>query len=87
MPEEVASSVAQHLETGIYFGYASVASSKTYPMVMSFGWNPYYKNEKRSLEVHIIHQYEQDFYGEELKIVILGFIRPELNYTTKGRKC
>jgi riboflavin kinase len=83
LPEEVATSVT-NLDTGIYFGYARVKGTNTFPMVMSFGWNPDYKNEKRSLEVHVIHQYDRDFYGEELSIVILGFIRPELNYTTKG---
>ena len=84
LPEEVAQSVGGQLETGIYFGYAKLHNN-SWPMVMSFGWNPYYKNEKRSLEVHIIHEFESDFYGEELKICVLGFIRPELNYTTKGR--
>ncbi len=37
-------------------------------------------------EIHIINQFDNDFYGEELRIVILGYIRPELNYTTKGIK-
>ena len=83
MPESVAASITK-LDTGIYFGYARVGDTDSYPMVMSFGWNPFYKNEKRSLEVHVIHRYDNDFYGEQLKIVILGFIRAELDYTTKG---
>lgn len=43
--------------TGIYFGYARVLKNddgsqlnsddlKVWPMVMSLGWNPFYKNEK-----------------------------------------
>jgi riboflavin kinase len=85
LPDQVANSAAHILETGIYFGFASVGLKGTvYPMVMSYGWNPFYKNEKRSAEVHIIHHFENDFYGEELRIVILGYIRPELNYTTLG---
>jgi riboflavin kinase len=83
LPETVSESVSSILETGIYYGYASVGpNSIVYPMVMSYGWNPYYKNEKRSAEVHIIHTFDEDFYGKELKIIILGYIRPELNYTT-----
>lgn len=39
---------------GIYYGYARVhfaesapeEDRKVWPMVMSMGWNPYYKNEK-----------------------------------------
>jgi riboflavin kinase len=48
------------VETGVYFGYAQVhpecpsgcASDlpsedlQVWPMVMSIGWNPFYKNEK-----------------------------------------
>ncbi|KAJ3098933.1 riboflavin kinase [Phlyctochytrium planicorne] len=49
-------------------------------MVMSFGWNPYYKNEKRSAEVHILNVFPQDFYGEELRVIVTGYIRPEKNY-------
>lgn len=49
-------------------------------MVMSIGWNPYYKNEKRSVEVHIIHKFEKDFYNALMNLSILGFIRPEQNY-------
>lgn len=51
-------------------------------MVMSIGWNPYYKNEKRSVEVHIMHSFAKDFYGARMKVLILGFIRPEYDYTS-----
>ncbi|KAK4047071.1 riboflavin kinase [Microbotryomycetes sp. JL201] len=53
-----------------------------FPMVMSIGFNPYYKNEKRTAEVHILHEYPSDFYGKELRVVMLGFIRPEYNYAS-----
>ena len=36
---------------GVYFGYAQVYGrsgheGKVHPMVMSLGWNPFYKNER-----------------------------------------
>jgi riboflavin kinase len=36
---------------GVYFGYAQVyglsgQEGKVHPMVMSLGWNPFYKNER-----------------------------------------
>ncbi|KAJ3177801.1 riboflavin kinase [Geranomyces variabilis] len=81
LPEEVAEAFGQVADTGIYYGWASVGHCKdVLPMVMSFGWNPYYKNEMRSAEVHIIHQYEHDFYGEELRVIVTGYIRAEKNY-------
>lgn len=38
----------------------------------------------RSQEVHIMHKYEEDFYGVEISVVVLGYIRPELDYTSRG---
>jgi riboflavin kinase len=29
-----------------------------------------------------MHVFENDFYEEELRVIILGFIRPELNYVS-----
>jgi len=49
---------------------------------MSVGWNPYYKNTVRSVEIHILHEFGRDFYGHHLNILILGFIRPEYDYVS-----
>ncbi|KAJ1509466.1 riboflavin kinase [Coelomomyces lativittatus] len=90
-PEHVSETIAEQVssKSGIYFGWASVNVKKeedlmnnVYPMVMSLGWNPFFKNQKRSAEVHIIHEFEDDFYGEELRVIILGYIREEKNYST-----
>lgn len=51
-----------------------------HPMVMSIGWNPFYKNEVRSVEVHIMHSFDHDFYNAHMNLAILGFIRPERDY-------
>ena len=67
----MADSVGTKLETGIYYGWASVGECKdVYPMVMSYGWNPYYKNEKRSAVAIHFSYYDHDilfnccyFYG------------------------
>ena len=45
-------------------------------MVMSIGWNPFYKNTVRSVEVHVLHSFAQDFYGAWMNVLIAGFIRP-----------
>ncbi|BEI87146.1 hypothetical protein CcaverHIS002_0704920 [Cutaneotrichosporon cavernicola] len=56
---------------------------KVWPMVMSVGWNPYFKNEKITAEVHIMHPFKHDFYGHEMSVLVLGYIRPELDYISK----
>ncbi|PWN52132.1 riboflavin kinase, partial [Violaceomyces palustris] len=33
-------------------------------------------------EVHIMHEFANDFYGLEIRVVVLGYIRPEYNYET-----
>lgn len=53
-----------------------------YPMVMSIGWNPFFKNTQRSMEVHIMHTFAHDFYGKQLNALIMGFIRPEYDYVS-----
>ncbi|KAI9894412.1 MAG: riboflavin kinase [Vezdaea aestivalis] len=78
----------EHVESGVYFGWAGLEEGKAdkftvYPMVMSIGWNPFYKNTVRSVEVHIMHKFEADFYDSWLNLCILGFIRPEYDYTSK----
>ncbi|KAI4312839.1 hypothetical protein MLD38_037629 [Melastoma candidum] len=49
-------------------------------MVMSIGWNPYFNNKEKTIEPWLLHDFEKDFYGEELCLVIVGYIRPEANF-------
>ncbi|KAK3609980.1 hypothetical protein CHS0354_011822 [Potamilus streckersoni] len=75
-PQDVVDKLPEEIGEGVYFGWARVNSKPVYKMVMSIGWNPYYKNKKKSMETHIINEFEEDFYGSELKVVMLGYIRP-----------
>jgi len=61
----------------------SADQGAVFPMVMSIGWNPFYKNTVRSVEVHIMRDFETDFYESHMNLLILGFIRPELDYVSK----
>lgn len=54
------------------------------PMVMSIGYNPFYNNKEKAAEVHIIHEFLDTFYGAQIELVILGYLRPELDYISKG---
>ncbi|OTA59589.1 riboflavin kinase [Hypoxylon sp. EC38] len=53
-----------------------------YPMVMSIGYNPFYKNTVRSAEVHVLHKFAADFYDAPMRLLILGFIREERDYSS-----
>ncbi|GAA6058392.1 hypothetical protein JCM3770_002468 [Rhodotorula araucariae] len=87
LPDESIAPYAHSLVTGVYFGWARVlqgeaGEDRVHPMVMSIGWNPFYNNSTRTAEVHVLHDYPADFYASELRVVILGFIRPEYNYSS-----
>ncbi|KAI1453193.1 riboflavin kinase [Annulohypoxylon moriforme] len=53
-----------------------------FPMVMSIGYNPFYKNSGRSAEVHVLHKFAADFYDAPMRLLILGFVREERDYSS-----
>ncbi|GMM33391.1 riboflavin kinase [Saccharomycopsis crataegensis] len=75
------------IERKVVFNYGcelnSDQTSTVYPHVMSIGWNPFYNNKEKTAEIHIINKFSSDFYGANINFNILGYIRPELDYTTK----
>ena len=54
----------------------------TYKTVVSIGWNPYFKNKEKTIEPYIMHEFAEDFYGYYLQILLCGYLRPELDFTT-----
>ena len=36
-------------------------------------------------EVHIIHPFQNDFYAHDMTVLVLGYVRPELDYVSKGK--
>ncbi|KAH9853688.1 riboflavin kinase [Lenzites betulinus] len=95
LPDESILPMSSVTESGVYYGYAQVSREKdgktilseeegqVLPMVMSLGWNPFYKNERMTAEIHILHDFKSDFYGHEMRAIVLGYIRPELDYTSR----
>ncbi len=65
-----------NVEHGVYYGWSKLDVEKDYTMmVMSIGNNPHFQNKETSIEVHIIKEYEKDFYGSEIQVTIEGYIR------------
>ncbi|KAI0824613.1 riboflavin kinase [Trametes gibbosa] len=95
LPDDSILPMSSVTESGVYYGYAQVSREKdgktvlseeegqVLPMVMSLGWNPFYKNERMTAEIHIMHDFKSDFYGHSMKAIVLGYIRPELDYTSR----
>jgi len=47
LPESEVEKLPESTKTGVYYGFAQVRN-QVFEMVMSIGWNPYYKNEKKT---------------------------------------
>ena len=69
------------LKNGIYFGWAQLAGEgPAYGMVTSVGWNPTFTNQHKSIEPHILHTFDTDFYDVQISVVLCGYIRPEIAF-------
>jgi riboflavin kinase len=79
------------LPKGVYFGWAKLDAPSGWPtkdgdvhkMVMNIGRRPTVSVEGEddvSVEVHMMHGFSQDFYGQNLQVVALGFLRPEMKF-------
>ncbi|BFZ26125.1 hypothetical protein BsWGS_29164 [Bradybaena similaris] len=80
-PDDVIQNLPADFECGVYYGWAKVnGDENVYKMVLCVGWNPYYHNTVKTMETHIIHKFDHDFYGAHLKTIVLGYIRPMCNF-------
>lgn len=70
-----------HFDEGIEQKHQSLASSS--PLLSPLRTDSHSKTGK-TLEPWLLHDFgpEGDFYGEELRIVVVGYIRPEAPFTT-----
>jgi len=111
IPADNLSEEHPELTSGVYYGVVALdpqnltqengaeksTSATILPAVLSIGYNPFYKNTVRSVEIHIMPPLSQpsptavaqpkfnrlpDFYGTQLNLLILGYIRPEYDYVS-----
>lgn len=88
------SDLIEDMLSGIYVGPCkfltnksnnqNINTNKKYKGVLSIGWNPFYDNEVKTIEVFIIDYQGDNFYDEELEISINSFIRTEANFENFG---
>ncbi|XP_050368482.1 bifunctional riboflavin kinase/FMN phosphatase isoform X2 [Argentina anserina] len=77
---ELYSTLLSEHPSGVYFGWAGLPTQGVFKMVMSIGWNHYFNNTEKTIEPWLLHNFDEDFYGEELHLIIVGYIRPEANF-------
>lgn len=68
---------------GVYLGFGRVPKygDKIVKMVANLGRNITYGDVKeRVLEAYLMSEFEEDFYGEEMRLCIIGYMRPELKF-------
>lgn len=65
---------------GVYYGLARVEGiSQVYKVVMTIGYNPFFKNVSLSIEAHLINFPEHlMFYGRRLSVLVCGWVRSML---------
>jgi len=68
----------------VYYGFARLARETSAPphaMVMNVGNRPTFADGAGlSVELHLLHEYEQDFYGEEMVAIVCGSVRAEQKF-------
>mmetsp|Transcript_14676 Transcript_14676/g.20545 ORF Transcript_14676/g.20545 Transcript_14676/m.20545 type:complete len:163 (-) Transcript_14676:125-613(-) len=69
------------LGEGVYFGFAKIASDeKIYETALSIGWNPQFQNKEKTVEAYLVNEFQEDFYGEEMRLMICGHVRPQVSF-------
>ncbi|PAV65625.1 hypothetical protein WR25_12317 [Diploscapter pachys] len=81
LDDATVSALPPQLTTGVFYGLARITNGdspnyqKPYSMVMSIGWNPQFDGKQKTMEVHILHKFNGDFYGAQIEGLICGFVR------------
>ena len=78
-------------EEGVYIAWAQVVQPGTaennnapqppppvFKSLVSVGWNPAYDNQEKTVEAYVCSEFEKNFYGAELRLLIVGYLRPQV---------
>jgi riboflavin kinase len=79
------------LPSGVYFGWAQLQTGgdsviedrSVHKMVMNIGKRPTFVKDNGpdvSVEAHVMHTYQGDFYGKKMKVILVGYLRPEMKF-------
>jgi riboflavin kinase len=82
------SNLLSKIHTGVYYGHlnflensiSSIDRSRSYKGVLSIGYNPYFDNQSKTIEVFLIDYEGEDFYDHKVSLTIQGFLRTEASF-------
>ena len=75
--------IAPSLVPGVYCGQAWVAGyPDSFPAAVSIGWNPQFENKEKTTEVHIVHRFEESFYGKKVTVRLMAYLRAEAAFAS-----
>lgn len=46
-----------------------------------------FKNKQRVCEPWLLHEFDQDFYGEEIRLLVCAYLRPEADFVSVQVGC
>ena len=70
------------LPCGVYVGWAALRGD-VHKCVCNIGFSPTFageENPEKIVEAHLMSEFDSDFYGERMGLLLLGFIRPERKF-------
>ncbi|KHJ43654.1 riboflavin biosynthesis protein RibF domain protein [Trichuris suis] len=76
LSDDAVEALPEEFPCGVYYGFANVDGNDVYEMVMSVGCNVQFQSERKTIEVHLLHLFDEDFYGAKLRVVALDYLRP-----------
>jgi FAD synthase len=74
----------QGVPRGVYMGYAQVGGTgPVYKTVLSLGTNVTFEDAAtETVEAYLLHEFPDDFYGSQMALIIVGFMRSMEKYTS-----
>ena len=82
---EVRRVATAEVSTGVYAGWAAlpgVRPGEEFVAVASVGYNPHFGNDVKTIEPYLVGEFDRDFYGEDMRLVLCAYIRPELKFSS-----
>ena len=70
------------LPCGVYAGWTGLRGG-VHKCVCNIGFSPTFEgaeNPEKIVEAHIMEEFDEDFYGEMMSLLLLGFLRPERKF-------
>ena len=73
------------MHRGVYFGFARLPGDPKHAAwckcVVNVGQRPTFADgDGTTVEVHALRDFGRDFYGEDMEVVVVGYVRPEMRF-------